>query len=194
MYYWWLRECDIQVAGAALYIGFRSAKFALYKPAEEMVYKKLDQRAQTEGKASVDVVAAQFGKTGSSLGTQGLLLALPWVSMVGVMGVLSGAFLTVGSKWRNCLTSLSPKMDKLPVITAAETAADAFDWGLRLTNEWGDKYKGEWGAVESAISSPKHASDSMCDTDLHGSHQVWRVLASEEDPDSQRDALAPVLA
>ena len=64
------------LAGAALYVFLRGAKFALFKPAEEMVYIQLDRESKTTGKAAIDVVGAQVGKTGGSLLQQGLLILL----------------------------------------------------------------------------------------------------------------------
>ena len=61
------------VGGAAIYIVERAAKFSLFKPAEEMVYIALDDEAKSKGKAAVDVLGSQFGKTGGSFMQQGLL-------------------------------------------------------------------------------------------------------------------------
>ena len=72
----------ITALGAAGYIFLRAAKFALFKPAEEMVYIGLDSESRTKGKAAIDVVGAQFGKSGGSMLQQGLLILL---------GSLSGA-------------------------------------------------------------------------------------------------------
>eukprot|EP00958_Prasinococcus_capsulatus_P029369 scaffold7396_cov387-Prasinococcus_capsulatus_cf.AAC.2 len=66
----------LTVVGAALYVFLRGAKFALFKPAEEMVYIQLDRESKTTGKAAIDVVGAQMGKTGGSLLQQGLLILL----------------------------------------------------------------------------------------------------------------------
>jgi AAA family ATP:ADP antiporter len=66
----------------------------LFKPAEEMVYITLDDESRTKGKAAVDVLGAQMGKTGGSFLQQGLLLfygtivaALPML-MVGHTGIV----------------------------------------------------------------------------------------------------------
>ena len=48
---------------ALLQIFARGAKFAMYKPAEEMVYIGLDEESRTKGKAAIDVVGAQTGKS-----------------------------------------------------------------------------------------------------------------------------------
>lgn len=53
--------------GAFLHVFLRAAKFALFKPAEEMIYITLDDESKTKGKAAIDVVGAQLGKTGGSL-------------------------------------------------------------------------------------------------------------------------------
>lgn len=45
----------------------RAAKFSCFKPAEEMVYIGLDDASRTKGKAAVDVVGAQTGKSGGSV-------------------------------------------------------------------------------------------------------------------------------
>ena len=45
----------------------KGAKFSLYKPAEEMVYISLDNESRTKGKAAIDVVGAQTGKSTGSI-------------------------------------------------------------------------------------------------------------------------------
>ena len=61
--------------GAVLYVIERAAKFSLFKPAEEMVYITLNEESRTKGKAAVDVLGSQVGKTGGIFLQQGLLLA-----------------------------------------------------------------------------------------------------------------------
>lgn len=41
----------------------KGAKFSMFKPAEEMVYIGLDEQSRTKGKAAIDVVGAQTGKS-----------------------------------------------------------------------------------------------------------------------------------
>lgn len=53
--------------GALLYVFSKSAKFSLFKPAEEMVYISLDEEGRTKGKAAIDVVGSQAGKSGGSV-------------------------------------------------------------------------------------------------------------------------------
>jgi len=53
--------------GSSLYVLAKGSKFSLFKPAEEMVYLNLDEESRTKGKAAVDVVGSQLGKSGGSL-------------------------------------------------------------------------------------------------------------------------------
>lgn len=53
----------------------KGAKFSMFKPAEEMVYIGLDEESRTKGKAAIDVVGAQSGKSLGSILQQALLLA-----------------------------------------------------------------------------------------------------------------------
>lgn len=39
----------------------------MFKPAEEMVYIGLDEESRTKGKAAIDVVGAQSGKSAGSV-------------------------------------------------------------------------------------------------------------------------------
>ena len=45
----------------------KGAKFSMFKPAEEMVYIGLDEESRTKGKAAIDVVGAQTGKSVGSV-------------------------------------------------------------------------------------------------------------------------------
>lgn len=46
----------------------------MFKPAEEMVYIRLDEESRTKGKAGIDVFGAQAGKSAGSVLQQMLLL------------------------------------------------------------------------------------------------------------------------
>ena len=59
----------------AMQIFGKGAKFSMFKPAEEMVYIGLDEESRTKGKAAIDVVGAQSGKSLGSVLQQALLLA-----------------------------------------------------------------------------------------------------------------------
>ena len=79
------------VLGALMYVFSRAAKFGFFKPAEEMVYLRLDDETRSKGKAAVDVVGAQFGKSVSSVLQQGLLV-LSGGSLVRIFPVMLAAF------------------------------------------------------------------------------------------------------
>lgn len=51
------------MVGCAAQVFGKGAKFSLFKPAEEMVYIGLDEESRTKGKAAIDVVGAQTGKS-----------------------------------------------------------------------------------------------------------------------------------
>jgi len=48
----------------------KSSKYSLFDPAKEMVYISMERGEKAEGKASVDLLASYFGKSGASWLTQ----------------------------------------------------------------------------------------------------------------------------
>ena len=93
------------LAGSTLFVCARASKYALWKPSEEMVYISLDHASRTRGKAAIDVVANQFGKSGGSLGTQGLLV-LCGGSLSAALPVISLAFLACVTRWLGAVARL----------------------------------------------------------------------------------------
>jgi AAA family ATP:ADP antiporter len=83
--------------GSILYVIERAAKFSLFKPAEEMVYITLDDESRTKGKAAVDVLGAQIGKTGGSFVQQGFLIYCG--TIVAALPMLMGAHTAVVVMW-----------------------------------------------------------------------------------------------
>lgn len=99
----------LAVGGAAVYIFEKAAKFALFKPAEEMVYLGLDEAARVRGKAAVDVCATQVGKAGGSLFQQSLLLAFG--SLGAALPALAACHTACVSGWLWAVASLRPSME-----------------------------------------------------------------------------------
>lgn len=96
----------MQVLGAALYVLTRSAKFSLFKPAEELIYIGLDEKARTSGKAAVDVLGAQMGKSTGALMQQVLLVATA-ASALHSLPVMGLIFMGVSLSWGSSVDQLS---------------------------------------------------------------------------------------
>ena len=119
----------ILLTGTALYMFGRASKFSLLKPAEEMIYIKLDETSRENGKAAIDVVGTQVGKSFSSLMQQIFLLfsrgrierTYPMMAMVLVV---------VGSLWMQSVRSLSKLCFEKEENDgeAKEVEGDAKDW------------------------------------------------------------------
>ena len=93
------------MSGAALYIISRSTKFSLFKPAEEMVYISLDATARLNGKATVDVFGAQFGKSSGSIMQQVLLLVTAG-SLLHSLLPMAAAFTFIATRWGRSVDAL----------------------------------------------------------------------------------------
>jgi ATP:ADP antiporter, AAA family len=120
-----------------LYVIIRSAKFSLFKPAEEMVYLSLDARARLNGKAAVDVLGAQFGKSSGSM-LQQLLLVFTAGSALHSLPVMFIVFLFVAVKW-------GTSVDTLSRMVPSHTSLDSVD----LEEGGGDKYQISGQAVDN---------------------------------------------
>ena len=95
------------LGGAVIYIVERAAKFSLFKPAEEMVYITLDEDSRTKGKAAVDVLGAQIGKTGGSFMQQGLIFA--YGSIIGALPVLVCCHSAIAVCWLLAVNTLAAR-------------------------------------------------------------------------------------
>ena len=112
----------ITALGAAGYIFLRAAKFALFKPAEEMVYIGLDSESRTKGKAAIDVVGAQFGKSGGSMLQQGLLILLG--SLSGALPAIVVVYCFVVRNWIGATHTLADVVESEKGEEAVSAGAD----------------------------------------------------------------------
>jgi AAA family ATP:ADP antiporter len=101
----------VVIAGALLHIFARGAKFSLFKPSEEMVYIGLDDESRTKGKAAIDVVGAQSGKSLSSILQQFLLIFVSGGSVAGIIPVLGLTFVTMLGQWKRSIRDLAEHRD-----------------------------------------------------------------------------------
>jgi len=94
----------LALGGGALYVFFRASKYALLKPAEEMVYIGLTPEEQSKGKAAIDVVGTQVGKSGGSV-VQQLLIAL-FLNINGCLPFMFIGFVGMVRLWNLCIRDL----------------------------------------------------------------------------------------
>ena len=89
----------IVLTGAVHSISCKSMKYCLFDPTKEMAYIPLDKETQVKGKAAVDVVAARFGKSGSSWLQAGLLELVGTGSILSITSSLAPFVLVAMAAW-----------------------------------------------------------------------------------------------
>lgn len=132
-----------------MYVITRSAKFSLFKPAEEMVYLSLDARARLNGKAAVDVLGAQLGKSGGSVLQQALLIVTAGSAMHS-LPCMFAVFLYVVMQWGG-------SVDDLSRLVPSHTSLDSLD----LEDEGQDKYKVDGEIAEDELGAIWELSRSL---------------------------------
>ena len=98
------------LTGAALQVFSRGAKFSLFKPAEEMVYIGLDDESRTKGKAAIDVVGAQSGKSIGSV-LQQVMLIITGGSVSGIIPILALFYALMLQQWKTSVSDLAEHCD-----------------------------------------------------------------------------------
>jgi AAA family ATP:ADP antiporter len=96
----------IILAGTALYVFGRASKFSLLKPAEEMVYITLDENSRRSGKAAIDVVGSQVGKSLSSL-LQQVFLIFGHGKITRTYPMMAALLFIVGNIWMKSVQKLA---------------------------------------------------------------------------------------
>eukprot|EP00210_Caulerpa_lentillifera_P004622 g4408.t1 len=94
------------IGGSFLFVLSRGTKFSLFKPSEEMVYINMDEKERMKGKAAVDVVGANMGKSGGSILQQALLLASGG-HLLFITPIMFGVYMFMMRGWNNAVTKLS---------------------------------------------------------------------------------------
>ena len=117
------------VAGVVTQVFARAAKYSLFDPAKEMVYIEMDKEEKSKGKAAVDLVGSQIGKSGASWMTQLFLLLCG--SLSAAMPFVGVCFGVVIVTWVGATLSLHRQMqqveDEREIVAQQEAAAAAAD-------------------------------------------------------------------
>jgi AAA family ATP:ADP antiporter len=95
-------------AGAATQVFARSSKFSFFDPAKEMCYIEMSKEEKSKGKAAVDLLGSQIGKSGGAWITQLLLLVTG--SLTASLPIISIAFLGVIGSWLAAVNSLNKQL------------------------------------------------------------------------------------
>ncbi|KAL4419151.1 hypothetical protein ABPG77_009127 [Micractinium sp. CCAP 211/92] len=109
------------MAGAVTQVFARSSKFSLFDPAKEMVYIEMSRDEKSKGKAAVDLLGSQIGKSGGAWLTQALLLVLGSISAS--MPVIAAAFTGVIVSWLRAVLSLGGQLNDYEQQKAAAAAS-----------------------------------------------------------------------
>ncbi|GBG00278.1 hypothetical protein Rsub_13004 [Raphidocelis subcapitata] len=106
------------IAGIVTQVFARSSKYSLFDPAKEMVYIELDKDEKRRGKAAVDLVGSQIGKSGASWITQAALLGCG--SMAAAMPFTGVVFVVVIGLWIHATLELHRQMQETERVRLAE--------------------------------------------------------------------------
>ncbi|PNW69913.1 hypothetical protein CHLRE_17g697950v5 [Chlamydomonas reinhardtii] len=150
--------------GALLYVFSKSAKFSLFKPAEEMVYISLDEEGRTKGKAAIDVVGSQAGKSGGSV-LQQVLLLLCGGAIAGQLPIMVAVYLAMSNGWLGAVGALSRVANYGHQSTVHDSLTASMDEVPHTTAGGGSA----GGSGASGSSSSSHSSSGNSHNG-HGGH------------------------
>ena len=113
------------MSGCACQIVARSAKFSLFDSSKEMVWIEMNREEKSKGKAAVDLLGSQVGKSGGAWVTQ---LALIFSGSIGAaLPVIASVYLVVCTAWLGAVGTLGALVSKLEeekAVVAAEKAKE----------------------------------------------------------------------
>ena len=115
------------LAGAVTQVFARSSKFSLFDPAKEMVYIEMTKEEKSKGKAAVDLMGSQAGKSGASWIIQGALLILG--SAQACLPVLAAVYVAVIGTWARAALSLKALMAATEAARTQDNAVTDTDGG-----------------------------------------------------------------
>lgn len=98
------------IAGMVTQVAARASKYSLFDPAKEMVYIGTSQEERSKGKAAVDLLGSQFGKTGGAWVTNVFLLASG--SLTASMPAVMLSFMAVMVAWLQAVKRLENQLKK----------------------------------------------------------------------------------
>ena len=129
-------------AGAVTQVFARSSKFSLFDPAKEMVYIEMSKEEKSKGKAAVDLLGSQLGKSGGAWITQLMLLLTG--SLTASLPIVTLAFLGVIFSWLTAVTNLNNQLKAYEAEkAAAETAVSSSSGSSGSASENGGAVDGK---------------------------------------------------
>ncbi|WIA15211.1 hypothetical protein OEZ85_001890 [Tetradesmus obliquus] len=105
-------------AGVVTQVFARASKYSLFDPAKEMVYIEMDADEKKQGKAAVDLVGSQIGKSGASWITQAFLLGCG--SIAAAMPFTGVIFAGVIITWIKATLGLHSQMQEVEKARLAQ--------------------------------------------------------------------------
>ncbi len=122
-------------AGAITQVFARSSKFSLFDPAKEMVYIEMSKEEKSKGKAAVDLIGSQIGKSGGAWVTQALLLITG--SMTASLPVIASVFTVVIFSWLNAVRNLGETIrmeEEDKALISLDDSLDSIDEEVKTTS------------------------------------------------------------